>query len=115
MRVKKVSKYRDDTYLLRIRALHCCLVDLTPPTDLTPKYLLELSPHPQTHCLYCRRLTETKCRARWLKPRNSHVILNWIEYPNIEWEWLEGLAVVFINTELIIKMIKGVPAKTNAT
>lgn len=34
---RKVSKYRNDTYSLRIWALHCCLVVFAPPADLTPQ------------------------------------------------------------------------------
>lgn len=30
------------------------------------------------------------------------------------WDWVEGLAMLCINTELIIKMIRGVPVQTNA-
>lgn len=31
------------------------------------------------------------------------------------WDWPAGSAVLFINNELIIKMIKGVPVETNIT
>lgn len=35
-----VSKYRNDTYSLRIRAVHCCPVYSAPPADLTPSVCL---------------------------------------------------------------------------